>query len=195
MKRNTIKEIIRIFKCHGELKYGESISVNSHSVQAALHAIDKGYTREIVIAALLHDIGHLVPLDQPDREWEVMDQFGIAAHETIGADFLRALSIPESICQPIALHVETKRYLCAVDSSYYDLLSTASKATLKHQGGKMSGVEVAKFRDLPYYDAAIKVRLLDDSAKDPDFIVTESYWDYFGQLMAGPISIKETKNQ
>ena len=43
--------------------------------------------------------------------------------------------------EPVRLHVAAKRYLCAVESEYLDLLSQPSLVSLRLQGGPMSAAE------------------------------------------------------
>ena len=49
------------------------------------------------------------------------------------------------VTAPIALHVEAKRYLCAVEPDYFDRLSEASRLSLATQGGAMTAAEAAAF--------------------------------------------------
>ena len=63
---NTIEEIGRLFDERGESLYGgELISQRDHALQAATLAENEGATCELITAALLHDIGHLLH-DLPD---------------------------------------------------------------------------------------------------------------------------------
>ena len=70
--------------------------------------------------------------------------------------------------QPIRLHVDAKRYLCAIDGQYFEDLSTASKRSMKVQGGVMSQDEAEVFKSLPFAQEAIQLREWDDEAKVPD---------------------------
>lgn len=57
------------------------------------------------------------------------------------------------------------RYLTAVDESYYDGLSEASKSSLRFQGGPFKGEELAMFESDPLKDEMVMVRKWDDQAK------------------------------
>ena len=115
-----------------------------------------------MVAALLHDVGHLVE-DVPDdiADWKVD-----ARHEEVGARWLATRFAPE-VHQPVRLHVPAKRYLCAIDPGYLAQLSPASVRTLELQGGPMSASEVAAFRQEPFCSAAVRVRRWDDQGKQP----------------------------
>ena len=75
------------------------------------------------------------------------------------------------------LHVAAKRYLCAVDPAYASTLSAASIHTLKLQGGPMGAEEVRQFRESPFHEDAVKVRLWDDRGKVPG-ARTRAFVDY-----------------
>jgi gamma-butyrobetaine dioxygenase len=149
--------------------YGEAITVAEHSLQAAYFAQAADAPAALVIAALLHDIGHLVG-GAPDDLAEWTDD---AHHELIGGGWLAKRFGPE-VSEPVRLHVPAKRYLCATDAGYFDKLSAASVVTLKLQGGPMTTSEIAAFEAKPYWREAIRVRQWDDEGKvaglhTPDF--------------------------
>lgn len=57
------------------------------------------------------------------------------------------------------------RYLTAVNRSYYDTLSSASKKSLAFQGGPFQGTDFHEFEQDPLRDAMVSLRLWDDAAK------------------------------
>jgi predicted HD phosphohydrolase len=79
------------------------------------------------------------------------------------------------------LHVRAKRYLCAVDATYFSQLSPASVLTLKLQGGPMPAGEVASFEAEPGYRDALVVRRCDDRGKVAG-LATRRLEDYHGLL-------------
>ena len=103
-------------------------------------------------------------------------------HSHVGADWL-ATWFPEAVTEPVRLHVAAKRYLCAVEPSYFDRLSEASVYTLNVQGGPMSAEEVAAFEAGPYAEQAVALRRWDEAAKDPDADVPE--FAHYRELLAG----------
>jgi predicted HD phosphohydrolase len=60
------------------------------------------------------------------------------------------------------------RYLTAVDLSYYDSLSSASKKSLEFQGGPFRGADLVAFEQDPLRDEMVALRLWDDAAKVPE---------------------------
>ena len=142
------------------LYFGEAVTITEHSLQAAHFAQAAKAPDALVIAALLHDIGHLID-SAPD---DIADWKTDAQHELSGSRWLAARFGPE-VCEPVRLHVPAKRYLCAAVPAYFDRLSAASILTLKLQGGPMSSAEVAAFKAEPYHREAVLVRQWDDRGK------------------------------
>ena len=154
-------DILALYETLGTRAYfGERVSMAEHGLQAAHFARIEGAADALVVAALLHDIGHLLE-ERPDaiEEW-TFD----ARHEEIGARWL-ARRFDAAVCEPVRLHVPAKRYLCATDAAYSARLSEASVHTLKLQGGPMSANEVPRFEAEPFWREALRVRRWDDQGK------------------------------
>ena len=159
---HAIEQIFNAFATCGHLDYGEHISMQEHMLQAACLAERAGEPDEVVVAALLHDYGHLV-CNLPNSTFaDGIDN----KHEVLGAAALSAW-FDDDIVQAVRLHVAAKRYLCGATPSYRDKLSPASVTTLTLQGGPMSDAEMSAFREQPGYRLALKVRLYDDLGKEP----------------------------
>jgi phosphonate degradation associated HDIG domain protein len=159
--------IVQLFEQRGADRYGgEAISQIEHALQTAHLAVSHDAADALVVAALLHDVGHLLHT-MPDD----VAGFGIdMRHEELGTDWLSTYFGPE-VTAPIRLHVAAKRYLCATDSEYAGRLSPASRQSLFLQGGPMSASEVAAFELVPNWDQAVLLRAWDDEAKVPDLVV------------------------
>jgi phosphonate degradation associated HDIG domain protein len=154
-------EILALFQKRGAGAYfGESVSITEHSLQAAHFAQAAGAPPALIIAALLHDIGHLLD-DVPN---DIADWTADAHHELIGGHWLAKRFRPE-VSEPVRLHVPAKRFLLATDVKYFAKLSPASVVTLKLQGGPMQAYEVAKFETERFYKDAVRVRQWDDQGK------------------------------
>ena len=158
---SVIDEIFALYAARGSAAYfGEAVSMTEHGLQAAHFAELEGARQTVIAAALLHDIGHLIATVPDDiAEWTVD-----ARHEATGARWLGKWFGAE-VAEPVGLHVRAKRYLCAVDPTYFSQLSPASVLTLKLQGGPMPADEVASFEAEPGYREAIVVRRCDDRGK------------------------------
>lgn len=160
---------------------GEAVSMAQHMEQSAACAAADGASNELVLAALLHDIGHFVGDFPVDALENGIDNY----HETAGANFLSPY-FPPSVTEPIRLHVAAKKYLCAVDKSYLNRLSDASIQSLEVQGGPMTGAEMAEFERNPFYTSAVKVRRYDDDGKVAglDIRPVSEYRDLMASLLA-----------
>jgi hypothetical protein len=163
MHHLIVSEILTLFKTNGGSMYGgEAVTQLEHALQAATFAKENNASDALITAALLHDIGHLLH-DLPD---DASDNGIDDVHEALAAKYLESYFVP-AVVEPVNLHVAAKRYLCAVDATYYDTLSAPSKTSLTFQGGIMNETEVANFEQNPFYQDAITLRKWDDIAKDP----------------------------
>jgi len=159
----TVNEILAAFAANGHLDYGENMSMQEHMLQTAHIAEQDGADARLIVAALLHDFGHLVCNMPNDTFLDGHDNH----HEEIGADAL-AKWFDEDIVNAVRLHVAAKRYLCGSNPAYFDKLSDASKLTLEIQGGPMNDAEIQAFRSQPGHEMAVRVRVYDDQGKVQD---------------------------
>lgn len=161
--QSLTSEIFSLYEQFGAEEYaGEKVSQLEHMVQAAQLAMEEGHDDEVVLAAFLHDVGHLLPVHDVS---ETMNGYGVMDHEKVGADWLLGLGMGERMCKLIASHVNAKRYLTWKYPSYYDQLSEASKKTLEYQGGRMEEPEARAFESDPLFDLYIRMRTWDEAAK------------------------------
>jgi len=159
----VVTGIFDLYDKHGAAEYaGEKVSQLEHMVQAAQLAMEGGFDDEVVLAAFLHDVGHLLPIHDVS---ESMDGYGMMDHEKVGAQYLRKQGFSERLCKLIASHVNAKRYLTWKYPEYYHQLSDASKKTLEYQGGRMEETEAKAFEADPLFDLYIKMRRWDEAAK------------------------------
>ncbi|MEO7573997.1 MAG: metal-dependent phosphohydrolase [Acidimicrobiales bacterium] len=168
MTARTIDEVLDLLERQGAERYDEEIFQLAHAEQAAALAAAAGATDALVAAALLHDVGHLLELT--GRDDGTRDRTIDQRHEARGSVWLAGL-FPSSVTAPVALHVRAKRYLCAVDPTYHEILSPGSVASLERQGGPMAAAEVAAFEGNPGWEGAVALRRWDDEAKVPDLEV------------------------
>lgn len=152
-----------IFERRGGEEYlGENVTMAQHMLQGAALAERSGADETIVVAALLHDIGHFTS----EFGMFAMDDEEDRHHEDAGAELLERF-FPAIVTDCVRWHVAAKRYLCATRPDYFARLSAASVHSLSLQGGPMSPEEVAAFELNPNLGDIIRVRHLDDAGKDP----------------------------
>lgn len=174
MNTSTVDKINQIFLLYGNIKLGESCTQLQHASQCATLAERSDNTDELITAAFLHDIGHLYAIKKkiPGTNSE-----GYSKHDKIGADLLEKWGFPTSVTQPIALHVQAKRFLMSRDSNYKARLSAASRRTLIKQGETMSDQEQIGFLQSPFARDALLLREWDDAGKVPGIDVAPlSHW-------------------
>jgi len=165
MSTRPVDDVLELFAMKGDECYGEAISQRHHALQCAVVVQEAGSADELVAAALLHDIGHLVA----DREFGARSDMSLEddRQEAVGARWVARRFGPQ-VARPIALHVVAKRYRCTVDPLYYDALSPTSKATLQAQGGRLAPDAVRRFEADPGFAAALVIRDTDEAGKDAD---------------------------
>lgn len=162
--KKVTEMIFQLFKENGADEYiGEPVSKYEHMVQSAMIAENLGYTDELVIAALLHDIGHICTEKTIENN---MNGFGIKDHDILGAKLLQDYGFSSLVIAAVENHVLAKRYLCTKFNDYFGKLSPASIETLKLQGGTLNDDEIALFESHEFFDEIIKIRKIDEMAKD-----------------------------
>jgi phosphonate degradation associated HDIG domain protein len=150
-----------IFERRGGEEYlGEPVTMAEHMLQGAHLAEQQGESEEIVVATLLHDIGHFTSEFGTFSMEDTHDKH----HEEAGAEILEQF-FPSIVTDCVRHHVAAKRYICATDPKYFGQLSVASIHSLKLQGGPMNAEEVAAFERHPNAREIVKVRYLDDAGK------------------------------
>jgi phosphonate degradation associated HDIG domain protein len=158
----SVDEVVDLYTRWANDPYDETLSQMDHALQTAALGAASGAGDELVVAALLHDVGHLLDLAAHDGRFQPTgDDLN---HESVGARYLAGL-FPPAVTGPIALHVRAKRYRCAVDPDYLMGLSAGSTRSLMTQGGPADADEVERFRQNPGFADAVALREWDDHGK------------------------------
>ena len=175
---SSVADVLALFERFGDDTYGEDVTQTEHALQCAAIAEADGASEALIVAALLHDVGHLVHLDETG---EVADATVVDdVHEAVGARVLARVFGPE-VTGPIALHVTAKRYRCATEPGYAEGLSEASTISLAIQGGPLGEAECATFAAHPAAADAIRLRGYDDWGKLDDVEVPG--WDHYRPML------------
>lgn len=189
MSINRLKGIFDKVKCHDYI--GEAVSQFEHALQCAYFAEKLGHSEEVILASLLHDIGHVALSSRQPQ----MADLGIINHEWIGARLALDMGFSKKTAFLIGHHVNAKRYLAAKKDSYKSSLSPASANTLKFQGGPMTLAEQSVFEALPYFKEALQVRTNDEKGKETDLSLPsfEHYIDLAEQHIIKQANSHNTK--
>jgi gamma-butyrobetaine dioxygenase len=136
-------------------------------LQTAWLARQAGSKGSLIVAALLHDVGHLLD-----------DGIDHSVHEIAGYQWLLSRFGP-SVAEPVRHHVAAKRYLCLHNPDYLAGLSEASVISLQRQGGPFNEEQAREFERLDHFREAVQLRRWDDQAKIPGLAVPgiEEYRD------------------
>ena len=183
---DTIVDFIgSIFDRRGGEEYlGEPVNMGQHMLQGATIAEQQGQPEEIIIGALLHDIGHFTSEFGTFTIEDTEDRH----HEDAGAKVLERF-FPKVITDCVRYHVSAKRYLCATKPEYFESLSEASIHSLHLQGGPLNHMEVVEFEKNPNLDQIIAVRYLDDAGKHAG-METPDYW-YFAPMVQRMVNCRK----
>lgn len=157
-----IQQIIDVFQNRGSDAYGsEPVTQLEHALQTGALALEANAKDSLVVAAFLHDIGHIIDdtILPEDDTVNLDDRHEECIHPWLLEHF------GEAIASPVRLHVPAKRYLCSVDSAYASILSPTSLKSFHDQGGVMSPEELREFEADPFYKDALELRRWDDQAK------------------------------
>jgi phosphonate degradation associated HDIG domain protein len=165
----TLNDIEKLFQQRGHEQYsGEPVTQLQHALQSAYLGEQEGASDELVTAAFLHDLGHLLHDLGETPSMQGVDD----VHQYRVIPFLRGL-FSEVVIDAVQRHVDAKRYLCAARPEYYAALSEDSKRSLKLQGGIFNAEEAVKFMAEPGAPDAVRLRLWDDLAKRPEMQTPE----------------------
>jgi phosphonate degradation associated HDIG domain protein len=167
----TLHDIEALFLAKGERMYaGEPVTQLEHALQTAQRAEAARAGDALIVAALLHDLGHML-----NDRGETPTLRGIDdRHEYVAIPRLAGL-FPEAVTAPIRGHVEAKRFLCAAGdgllggtrsgAQYLAELSADSVRSLQLQGGVFSAAQAQQFIVQPFAADAVRLRVWDDAAK------------------------------
>ncbi len=143
--------IFELFDRFGERTYSDGTSLAEHSKASAIAAKLRGFDRDMIIAAFLHDIGMLLPPGLPSK----------LGHEVLGADYLQELGFSKRVVEVVREHVNAKRYLCTMRMYFFDQLNEQQQRRLIEQGGPMPEREARLFEHHPYFDDLLRLRSLE----------------------------------
>ena len=162
----SLQDIAQLFaRKGGEMYSGEPVTQLQHALQSAQLAEQlkdqQGGDDELVTAALLHDLGHLLhDLGETPTLRGIDD-----AHQHAALPHLQGL-FSARVLGAIGLHVDAKRYLCATRNGYHAALSADSQRSLLLQGGAFNEPQCEAFMRKRGATDAVALRLCDDAAKD-----------------------------
>jgi phosphonate degradation associated HDIG domain protein len=157
----SLDDIEALFLRRGGEQYsGEPVTQLQHAKQTAMLAEAEGADDELVTAALLHDLGHLVQDLGDTPSLRGVDDL----HQFIAVPFLRG-RFSDRVLGAVQGHVDAKRWLCATRPGYLQALSDDSQRSLVLQGGVFDTAQAAAFIARPGAAEAVRLRLWDDQAK------------------------------
>ena len=156
------QDVVALYERLGHLEYaGEGVTQWQHAWQCAQLAQRAHAKPALQAAAWLHDVGHLL-----DGETHTPSLRGLDDRHQVRAAVLLEPLFGAAVAQPVALHVDAKRYLVATHANYAARLSQDSQRSLALQGGPMRVDEAEAWSRQPHAEDALRLRVWDDSAKN-----------------------------
>lgn len=163
----SVHSLIALYQKKGDLHYeGEGVTQLIHAWQCGSLAKESGASKQLQLAAWLHDVGHLLSNKEGTPTTDGFDD----RHEAVGGKYLSKI-FPEAVFEPVLLHVHAKRYLVTSNPEYRNLLSPDSIRSLALQGGEMSMEESQNFLNQPFSQDAISLRRWDEIGKDSSLAI------------------------
>src|SRR5690606_8778368 len=116
----VVARILASVDKRGGDKYADGeVTQLQHAWHRAKLASNEGANDSLIVAAFLHDIGHILGHEAlPADVGQDLDDH----HEEAGYAFL-AQYFPSPVTDPVRLHVAAKRWLCTTDPNYAQRLS------------------------------------------------------------------------
>lgn len=132
----------------------EPVDELSHALQCGHLSQIAGASRELVAAALFHDVGRspLIACAYPNTPHEIVASTWL--HPRLGAH----------VAWLAGAHVAAKMYLIETECGYANNLSEESRKSAAHQGSTSPNM----FLEHAWWPEALQLRRWDDAAKDPD---------------------------
>ena len=150
-----VEVVLDLLAAAAQVSYRERVTMLDHALQSAALAAADDAGDEMVLACLLHDLGHILGS---------AGAWGLPDHAEVGARALQPLLSP-AIVEPIRGHVEAKRYRVSVEPAYYHRLSLASQVSLAEQGGPLPADDAEAFASGAFACEALRLRAYDDGGK------------------------------
>lgn len=156
----------------------EEMSQFEHAAQTAVLARRSGFDQEVQIAAFLHEIGNMLPVNY---ESELMVVFGRKNQEKAAARWLTSRGFSQKIGILVENHLHAKRYLMYRYPSYMNVVSEAGYPAFYSESRAMNELEADAFEQLPYFDLIILLRQWDDAARTSSWSVPDL--DYYLEMI------------
>lgn len=155
----TVDDIIGVYASRGARRYrNEPVSQLEHALQCAALAQAASASAELVAAAFLHDLGHLITEEASDSDERIAD-----LHQYVAIPFLHRI-FPATVTEPIRLHVDARRLVSRAEIGYRLCLSPATRRGVDSPGRAFSPLEAEFFLARPHAWDAIQLRRWDDHA-------------------------------
>ncbi|KAJ1909930.1 hypothetical protein GGI09_006520 [Coemansia sp. S100] len=146
-----------------------------HALQAAQLTKNEGADEETIMAALLLDIGHLIPPPRKssvshyvyDSLYQLIEASGIegeAAYSRLGAAYLRKLGFSNKTSELVESNIQARRYLLSTNLNFQTGPNDGDAVLISMKLGLFSPTEKGEFEKDPLFKQKVQLAKWDDAA-------------------------------
>ena len=165
--QHIIAEITQLYEIYGKTLKNEKRTYIEHAIISAAVAESSHLAETFVIAALLHDIGHLILIGQGEADDNVTAQ-------SIGARWLHDRGWPDLLTDTIENYLQAARYIVFFDEHFLSLKAIP-----------MTESEARQFEQDPNFNHYVDLVLTDYLASRSNFTVDRipDLWNNYAKKM------------
>jgi predicted HD phosphohydrolase len=153
-----VDKLKALFGAHGDILCGDGeVTYLSHALQASAWAETVMEPPAVIMAALCHDVGHMLAL--AGQQSEDTEYLGGHRAGVVGAQWLEdELWLGKAVTDPVRLHLSAMRYQAFKLPRYLsDQLGPSDRAAVESEDGAMTADEARRFEAHPWHKEALRV--------------------------------------
>jgi 2-amino-1-hydroxyethylphosphonate dioxygenase (glycine-forming) len=159
---DQVREVFSLYElAGGERYFNHPVTQLNHASATASYAAREGFDDDVVVAAFLHDIGHLCTAvgkchPEPGR-----------SSESTGADYLRMMGFPDAVAWLLENQTKARQYLTSLYPSFFVSLGKDRQDEVIAAGGPLPAKEAADFEQEELFRPSIRLVFWDERSNKP----------------------------
>jgi 2-amino-1-hydroxyethylphosphonate dioxygenase (glycine-forming) len=159
---DQVREVFSLYElAGGERYFNHPVTQLNHASVTASYAAREGFDDDVVVAAFLHDIGHIcaaVGKCQPEPG---------RSSESTGADYLRMMGFPDAVAWLLENQTKARQYLTSLYPSFFVSLGKDRQDEIIAAGGPLPAKEAAEFEQEELFRPSIRLVFWDERSNKP----------------------------